>query len=189
MISTLASWRSISWCHPYRILTFTSSLLGFGTRQCSHSAVVRRRCNRKSAIRLDIRSCYSYKWGSVWPIRRWRACIEREAFPSPKLHESGSGRSGGECFSWDDFRHEFHDKDTRFIPLVDSLLNRSPKTLPFTASSRGQEGETGLQRAFQRVGFAGISPIDGNVAGSGFRLKNWKPLPWPEEELQHVVIG
>jgi hypothetical protein len=110
--------------------------------------------------------------------------------PSLKaLAELDRGNLATYTFSLDDSGDHFHDRDTFFIPLADSPNFSGYKNFTICGLLlQAVEGGVGLQRAFQRVGFAVISNVDGNVADSGYHLENWIPPPWPEEVLQHVVI-
>jgi hypothetical protein len=50
------------------------------------------------------------------------------------------------------------------------------------------EDQLDQKEAFQRVGFAAISDVDGSIGDSECIIENWKPPPWSEEEKEHVFI-
>jgi len=89
-----------------------------------------------------------------------------------------------------DVEHDFKDKDTFFVPLAEySGFLESEKESPIFGLVLGRaKGGMGEQGAFRRLALAAISDVDGSVRRSCFFVKDWKPPPWPEEELQQVVI-
>jgi hypothetical protein len=93
------------------------------------------------------------------------------------------------AFSLDDCGDDFLDEYTFFVPFVESSTFLDNEELTICGLLLQEKGvEMGRQRTFQRVGFAVISHVNGSVAGTGYRVENWKPPPWSEEELQHVII-
>lgn len=94
--------------------------------------------------------------------------------PSLKaLAELDRGDLAAYMFSLDDCGDHFYDKNTFFIPLVDSSNFSMYKELTiYGLFLQAVEGGTGRQGPFQRVGFAVASNVDGNVAHSGCHLEN-----------------
>jgi hypothetical protein len=116
--------------------------------------------------------------GKLFDLPRFRA-----------LAETDRSRFAAFAFSLDDFRHDYWDKRTFFLPIVESPnytlydhLNICGLLLQIAG------GDVGRGRVFQRVGFAVVAKVDGSVALADHRVDNWTSPPWPEEELEVVVI-
>jgi hypothetical protein len=93
------------------------------------------------------------------------------------------------AFSLDDCGDEYYANDTYFIPLAESPDASRVQTLTICGLLvQYAEQDQTIMEALQRVGFAIVSSTDGDIAGTGWHLKNWVPPPWREDQMRIITM-
>lgn len=93
------------------------------------------------------------------------------------------------AFSLDDCGEEYYANNTYFIPLAESPDASRVQTLTICGLLvQYAEQDQTAEEALQRVGFAIVSSMDGDIAGTGWHLKNWVPPPWREDQMRTLTI-
>ena len=71
--------------------------------------------------------------------------------------------------------------DTFFLPLIQSSDASEKRNLTICGIFVQRVRSQGHRSSFERVGFAIVDEEDGDIANSGWYLKQWISPPWPEE--------